>query len=81
MTTYRFLRSALATRPQHGSVMFRKGDTLTGVASVHPLNPYRKLRVHTAKGTYVINEEDVEQEKAISSRIDGSGENTAGELW
>jgi hypothetical protein len=70
MTTYRFLRSSLATRPQHDSIIFRKGDTLTGIASVHPINPYRKLRIHTAGGTFVINEEDVEQEEAISSEAD-----------
>ena len=63
MTTYRFLRASLGIRPQHGSVIFQKGDLLTGTVTVHPTNPYRKLRIHTPKGTFVINEEDVVQEE------------------
>lgn len=63
MTTYRFLRSSLGARPGYGSVMFRKGDTLTGVPLAHPYNPYRKLRLQTPAGTFVVNEEDVVQEE------------------
>ena len=63
MTTYRFLRASLGLRPQHGSVIFHKGDTLTGVISVHPTNPFRKLRIHTPEGIFVINEEDVVPEE------------------
>jgi hypothetical protein len=41
--------------------LFNKGEVLDGVLVTHPVNAFRKVIIHTDRGTFTVNEEDVEE--------------------
>jgi hypothetical protein len=57
------LRHSLGLKVAGETRLFKRGDILSGVLEVHPLNSARKVLISTESGIFNFNAEDIKEVK------------------
>lgn len=58
---FRVVRFSVGVKLGQGPCSFKRGDRLEGVLLAHPVNAFRKVIIATERGTFSLNEEDLEE--------------------